>query len=53
MPNRYVADEIARMLVNAVNLWLRATGSPLRVRGDGITVTYRDGILLMAFYEER
>lgn len=49
--NTYVTGEILKVLINAVNLWLKATGSPLRVSADGFTVTYRDGILFLALRE--
>ena len=50
-PNPIVAAKIMTTLVNAVNLWLKATGSPTRVSPDGITITRRNGVLFIAFRE--
>lgn len=49
--NTYVANEAMKAIIIAVNLWLKATGSPHRVTADGMAVTIRNGVLFIALRE--
>ncbi len=49
--NTYIVSKATRILIDAVNYWLKATGSPHRVTADGMAITRRDGVLFIALRE--